>query len=297
MSTGMQPLLAAWREHLGAQRVEPLPQPPGSPNRHFAVFVGPGEGPAYFVKVVSEARRFRREGIACRFLSERGFPHLAIRGEGAVSDHLFWRAFDWINGRSFVPSTPQEVAAAGRILGLVHRASAGAAPEGLFRYRSLTDALERMLGRLAEADPEAFAALAPVAASARRLYPAVRAFDEAQPQVLLHGDFGWRNLLLREGRTLVLLDFERAVVGPAWLDLAKCLDRELRVPEDRSWFVRGYEEASGIRLGEPPDAYVTCLRLWVAAGILLFVRKHVDEPFAEHGRSLLRQVQRDLGLV
>lgn len=229
-SEGHDRLLAAWRERLGAQRAEPLPQPEGSPNHHFAVYAQAGEQP-YFAKVVSEGRRFRREGIACRFLSARGFPHLTIRGEGSVSDHLFWRAFDWLSGRPFTPSNPREVAAAGRVLGTVHRASAGVNLEGLPRIRSLTDVLEPMLDRLAHTAPAAFAAVAPVAASARRLYPVVQAFDEAQPSVLLHGDFGWRNLLVRADHTLVLLDFERAFIGPAWLDLAKSVDRELRVPE------------------------------------------------------------------
>lgn len=295
-SESHEQLFAAWREHLGARRAEPLPQLPGSPNNHYAVFVQPGERPACFVKVVSDVRRFRREGVACRFLAERGFPHLTVRGEGLVSDRLFWRAFDWLSGRSFTPSTPREVAAAGRVLGSLHRASTSVAPEGLRRYASLTDALEQTLAAIAQTAPEAFASLAPVVERARRLYPVVRAFDEAQPVVLLHGDFGWRNLLMRDDGTLVLLDFERAAVGPVWLDLAKCVDRELRVPQDRSWFARGYEQGSGICLPEPPDAYVTCLRLWTAAGILLFVSKQADEAFAEHGRRILQQVKRDLGL-
>ncbi|OTA41765.1 MAG: hypothetical protein A6D92_03995 [Symbiobacterium thermophilum] len=115
--------------------------------------------------------------------------------------------------------------------------------------------------------------------------------------MLLHGDFGWRNLLLCDDGTLVLLDFERAVIGPAWLDLAKCLDRELRLPQDREGFLQGYEKASGMPLARPPEAYLTCLRLWVAAGILLFTSKHADEPFAEHGRRLLQQVTGDLDLA
>lgn len=290
-------LFAAWREHLGAQWAEPLPQQPGSPNNHFAVFAKPGERPTYFIKVVSAVRRFRREGIACRFLSERGFPYLAIRGEGSVSPHLFWRAFDWLSGQPFTPTSPQEVTEAGRVLGRLHNTSAGAPPEGLHRYRSLTDALELTLGRMAKTAPAAFAEVAPVVARVRRLYPIVQAFDETQPMVLLHGDFGWRNLFQRDDGMLVLLDYEHAAVGPAWLDLAKCVDRELRVPENVSWFARGYEETAGVGLTEPPDAYMICLRFWVAAGILLFVSKHVDESFAEHGRYILRQVKRDLGLV
>ncbi|MBY6276297.1 MAG: hypothetical protein CWE10_08750 [Symbiobacterium thermophilum] len=81
----------------------------------------------------------------------------------------------------------------------------------------------------------------------QRLYPEVRAFDEARPHVLLHGDFGWRNLLLCDDGTLVLLDFERAVIGPAWLDQAKCLDRELRLPQDREGFLQGMKRHPGCR--------------------------------------------------
>lgn len=82
--------------------------------------------------------------------------------------------------------------------------------------------------------------------------------------MLLTGDFGWRKLLRRDDRTLVLLDFERAVIGPVWLELAKCL-----------------------------AARCLChlLPALGGAGHPAVVRKPVDDPFAEHNRTLLRQVK------
>ncbi len=138
--------------------------------------------------------------------TENGFAMEYLAGP----DILLWKA-ELLAGR-----VPQGAAAAvGAILGRIHAASAGpgfdAAPfQNAEDFRALR--LEPYLGFTATRHPDL----------AERLNSLATSLDEART-VLVHGDVSPKNILLREGRP-ILLDAECATMGDAAFDVAFCLN-------------------------------------------------------------------------
>ena len=71
--------------------------------------------------------------------------------------------------------------------------------------------------------PRAAATRAATAALVRRLALARRAYGDALPRIVIHGDYVGNNVLLADGRVVAILDFDRLAVGDRLVEIARTL--------------------------------------------------------------------------
>jgi hypothetical protein len=276
------------RAALGVERLELLPPHDGSVNRHLRALAADG-APALFVKVYGSAPSFEREGTCYAFLAadpER--DRYLIPVAGAADPGCPWRAFRHEALFPFGPAAAGHLREAGEALGRLHRRPVADGEVPVRAYASVAASMDskRELCRaqgivLAPAHTAAVSRLLGMA-------PELEAMERGFPRVLMHGDFGFRNLARRgtaDGEA-VLYDFEHAATGPAPMDLAKVLDVGLEQPVDRAAFLEGYAVGAGRPL-DLPDLYRDAVRGWCALGILPYAAATADTAYGAHALRIL----------
>lgn len=234
-----------------------------------------------FVKVIAEEHFYTAETTAAQLLATVPIATTVLLDHGALSTGGHWIAYEWADLSPCDP-TPKTLHRAGQVLGLLHHHTRGIHHPGLPRYASAASLATRKIDAVARFDPE-------LACQLRALH--TRLADQLDPRDddpvgLLHGDYGWRNLTQQAGR-LCVVDFERAAIGPASLDFAKLLDRELDTPEDLAAFKAGYTQYATW----PSAAAQNMTRLKAVAAITGYARSRGDLAFGQHGLKILRRLQ------
>ena len=246
-----------------------------------------------FVKVYADEERCRREGLVLDLLGPSHDWVIPPRYEGVLPDGEHFRAFSRHSMRPFVLD-PGGCRWAGRILAELHGTawgpSSGAAvelPPTEPGWRVIDQRLEKL-----RQWPEPYREAVRIAGEAA---PLLRALDARAPgQVLLSGDFGARNLHVRQDNdSPVLLDFERAMLGDPHWDLGKLWDQGMSEPTQRTAFLRGYREAGG-RRWFPDRTALWATRFAAASGIFPYASRVGDTAFFQHGIQKLSLLSAEL---
>jgi Ser/Thr protein kinase RdoA (MazF antagonist) len=262
---------------------------PTGGHRH-DLFAGRTSCGELFVKLFPPASASAaRERAAAHLISE----HLtdlvpAMVADGVTRSGRPWMAYEWIEMRRFAPDTAN-LHAAGRALARLHRLELVSRPDALPRYGNPVNLVEHK-ARLVERYDAMLAAH--IRELCRRLKPTVAPSAALYPQVLLHGDFGWRNVLLNPDGAVVLVDFEHAALGAPVLELAKLWDRELRGDVERATFLDGYQSERPIDR-EAWMVWLPLVRLWASAGIVPYARQTGDEEFEQHALDIIARLERE----
>ena len=224
-----------------ATRVEPLHGdastrayvrvvPPGRPPMVLAVHPEPFAGDSLPQVVVGNL--FRRLGIPIPAVLDAA-PDLGILAVEDLGDETLQ---SWMDGGPGRDPAPLYREAIDHLAALQTRGAAfrdeGALPFSLaFDVPKLTWELDFFRSEFLEAYRRI--ALPPAAAEAlRRELAAVAEELAAEPRVLCHRDYHCRNLMVRDGR-LVVIDFQDARLGPGTYDLASLLrDCYVDLPDD-----------------------------------------------------------------
>lgn len=116
--------------------------------------------------------------------------------------------------------------------------------------------------------------------------------EQKQPKVMLHGDFGLRNVKEYLGK-MHLIDFERASSGNFWTDLNKFLNRDLVNKVDKKTFLDIYmKNMSGLSL--PTSLYYIAQLYYSALGIYKYNIKVFDKEFLALAKSMIDKIERYL---
>lgn len=238
-----------------------------------------------FVKVFNGRREYFDAEIAASRARSAAVCSPKILATGHLHDGRPWLAYEWLTLRD-VKVDPSSAFEFGALVGELH---AGSEPSSALRPRPryLEGPILELCDAVALIDP----------ALANRLRTLVAAVPRERwaspaPEVLLHGDIGWRNIARADDGVLVLLDFEHARRGPADYEFAKLWDRELTDPVVRGEFLHGY--AARTADFEPTDATLLVIRLWAAAGIFPYARRTADEDYFEHGLKIVARLEQEL---
>ena len=224
-----------------ATRVEPLHGdastrayvrvvPPGRPPMVLAVHPEPFAGDSLPQVVVGNL--FRRLGIPIPAVLDAA-PDLGILAVEDLGDETLQ---SWMDGGPGRDPAPLYREAIDHLAALQTRGAAfrdeGALPFSLaFDAAKLTWELDFFRSEFLEAYRRI--ALPPAASEAlRRELSAIAGELAAEPRVLCHRDYHCRNLMVRDGR-LVVIDFQDARLGPGTYDLASLLrDCYVDLPDD-----------------------------------------------------------------
>lgn len=190
-----------------------------------------------------------------------------------------------------LPWDARSAAIAGRLLAVVHDTPPPRGPDGkqmLQRLPAPQDDYGRLLAGLAQQAPHLFARLrdrltGPWATAL------VAAAQRAQAStLLLHGDFSFRNIARSPRGAEVVFDFERAVAGPAELDLGRLWDRELAaIDGGHDAFAAAYRAARASDPGPLDRALLDFARLSCAVSTLIAARRTRDPEFETEGLAIL----------
>lgn len=278
-----------WLSEFALDGLERVRAPAGSPNAHYA---GIRSGrPGVFFKIMKDRKNFCREGIALEMCSGRDLRVPKLLGGGETQD-LFWRALDWVQGatRVTLERVPTaDMQAIGCLIGELHVRTKGA-PAGKTVAVSLRAGLAGTASRLSARDR---ARVTGLLAHAKSLEDAWCSFESRLPIVLLHGDFGLRNVIRDDWGKYWLIDFEHAKMGPCLLDFAKL--RFLGEPYGSrakiKRFDSGYRGATGFSIFDMPETYLWGMGLWVACGILYFTSMHSDPGFRVQGWRIIEALE------
>lgn len=246
-------------------------------NRHFVSRVA--GRPVAFVKVYrGKAMRRRAELAVNPMLVSSGLPTprlLAADVEGAIP----WAAFDWHDLREIAFDEHGVARASGELLRRLHATAVPPAIRArLQRYRAPALLLRE-------------AAALTVGSPYERLLRTLLGgrVPEFGPPVLLHGDYGARNLALGEDGALRVLDFEHARLGPAVIDFAKSWDRELAPERSRREFLEGYGDPAT----HDPLALLW-IRTWALALLHDYGLSHADSTAISDSARALAVVEREI---
>lgn len=285
-----QELLACWKQQLALTQAEVLPHLPGSPNLHLAILCQPALAPPrrYFIKVTGNARAYAREQSALRVIAAQVDADMQPVAAGEIRQQYYWSAFRWIDCQPVQPTSAAEYREIGQALGRLHQATPAAFP-GL-RTLSLGSSLRQEIEDLRGVCAELGHHLARAADRLQDSASAWQAYEQTLPQVLLHRDFGWRNLVRKSGGSLMIVDYEHIALGPWYLDLTKCLDRELACPQHLQWLLEGYAQVTGSVCGNTPTTYVRGVRLWGAARFFFHGCTHHDASSLAHGTTIMQRL-------
>ncbi|ASP40049.1 hypothetical protein CHH28_15815 [Bacterioplanes sanyensis] len=110
---------------------------------------------------------------------------------------------------------------------------------------------------------------------------------EALPKVVLHGDFGLRNIKLVENAP-VLIDFERSKYDIAWMDLVKFFNREALDENLQARFLEGYQTQYPIAV--PTPLLQKVLEFYTAIGIYSYTMHIPDQAFRLMGDRMIHQI-------
>lgn len=233
-----------------------------------------------FVKLYARPDRGRVEQAVTRALPAGLAPRLVAAGRVAGIGE--YSVFEWLPLRT-AGWSPTAAAAAGSLLARFHAVAvpADAPPARAPDHADLAGVVER----LAEAAPDRFAQYA-ARLQSRATRELVEAARSTRPQVLVHGDFAFRNLGTASPGRWLLVDFERVRVAPAEFDLDRVWDRELAAPALRRAFLAAYRERSAVR-DWPDPAVLRYARLRCALTTVTRGRLNRDEDFERQGCRLL----------
>jgi fructosamine-3-kinase len=278
--------VAGWAAGAAVRSARALPRDPGSQNRHLRATTATGE--TWFVKVYAEPAMANVERAALTLLDG---PESAPLAWG-VHDGRAWLALPWLEC-SPASADGGYPAALGRALARVHAITpdpAGGEAASLPVVSSLTALVAVRQTAVERWSPE-------VASTARRLMHELRSGlrldlegrGRGSPS-LLHGDATARNLVVvADGRTL-LVDFERACIGPPELDLGQSWYAELTAARRRE-LRDAYRAARAARLAEPADP----VSLWLAGlchalGLIAYGERRHEATVAAAGQDMLRRL-------
>lgn len=110
---------------------------------------------------------------------------------------------------------------------------------------------------------------------------------EALPKVVLHGDFGLRNIKLVENAP-VLIDFERSKYDIAWMDLMKFFNREALDENLQARFLEGYQTQYPIAV--PTPLLQKVLEFYTAIGVYSYTMHIPDQAFRLMGDRMIHQI-------
>ncbi|MFE7812877.1 phosphotransferase family protein [Streptomyces sp. NPDC057433] len=249
-----------------------------------------GGWPVLFVKVYARPDR----GVIEQRASEALPDGLSTRmvGHGHVDGAGQYSAFAWDDDLTDVTTDNAFSAGAGYLLARLHSTrppTSGLLPADPVTEESYTAAMET----LARTFPEVYERVAGDL-SGRRARSVVREAESVArdtPDVFLHGDLARRNIA-RRNATYLLLDLERAGVGPAELDLARIWGRELSILKDRHRFLACYRHHRGLPPSWPNRSLLRFARLRCAVTTLITACRRGDSAFASEGHQMLRDVLR-----
>ena len=257
---------------------------PSNEFRHDLLLAEDPYGRRRFVKVFpTNSRSAARETAAARLIGHH-LPAVvpALVADGVTRSGRPWLAYEWVDLLPFQPSR-DNLYATGQSLARMHRITVPQVPAALPRYGSPVDLVAEKASLVEQVDPL-------LATRIRRLCDRLTPPDPPpwrdEPPVLLHGDFGWRNVSLTAEGTVAIFDFEHAAVGAPVLELAKLADRELNSDADRAAFLDGYAGVAPIDRTSW-EAWLPLVRLWAAAGIIPYARETGDAEFEQHARYIL----------
>ena len=111
--------------------------------------------------------------------------------------------------------------------------------------------------------------------------------------VLLHGDVSRRNLVrIGPARSLHLVDYERAAIGPAEHDLVRALHAEFFEPGDRIRFLDAYGEVASRPAPDP--CHLWALSLVLGMGLSLYGLRNQRARPSAFGAEILDRCIRDV---
>ncbi len=123
-------------------------------------------------------------------------------------------------------------------------------------------------------------------------FPLIDFEEQNKPKVMLHGDFGIRNIKEYLGK-IYFIDFERTSFGNFWTDLDKFFSRDLTDLNDKKYFLNIYmKNMPGLPL--PSSLYYHVQLFYSALGIYKYNLKVNDKEFLNLGQTMLEKVEKYL---
>jgi len=287
-------LLPIWQQALGLSRVCHIHPQPDSINVHAAGYRADETEPSVFLKLSrNRPRPYEQELVSARAMQSCGYER-TILAHGEAADGIRWLALPWLPHEDFANPTPADLRAAGRTLGELHARTTGYTGAEMRRF-TLQRELDRQLTKVETSHPVLHAEMQARIDRLRAASGGWEAYEASLPQCLLHGDFGWRNLVRVPTGGLQLIDFEHSALGPNWMDFGKVLDGELADPQDRAVFLAGYAEAFEGALPPLAEHYFWGLRLWQGLAILQYCSVYPDDQFRAFGERMLIRFDEQFG--
>lgn len=289
-----QEFLAIWKGQLSITHADVLPHLSGSPNMHFYASDQTTSPPGnqYFIKVTKNEQAYQREGSVLSIIASKVDFDMHLVAEGVHDKGYYWRAFCWIHCDAVHPETPEEYREIGRTLGRMHSGTTPASFPGI-RPLSLGRSLAQEVENLQRVSVDLGKYFTRPIQWLLSYESAWVAYEQTLPQVLLHRDFGWRNLIRKETGELMIVDYEHVALGPCYLDLTKCLDRELCQPEHLHFFEQGYAEVTHVVFDHVPVDYSWGTRLWGAARFFYHGTTQDDQTSIEHGFTIVERLRKE----
>ncbi|GAB3466713.1 phosphotransferase [Actinophytocola sediminis] len=241
--------------------------------------------PALFVKVYVRSDRGVVEQRAMAAMPAGLSTRLVGHGEAAG---IRYSAFAWAD-LTEIATDAVFAEVSGDLLARMHNAPPPSAP--LPTEPVTEESYADTVRTLARTVPDVYEQVA-ADLSGRRARGVVREADQVArdtQEVFLHGDLARRNTAVGDAGYL-LLDLERASVGPAELDLNRVWGRELAPPANRRRFLDAYRQGRGLPSTWPNQALLRFAQLRCGVTTLVTARRRRDPEFAAEGHRLLRDV-------
>lgn len=248
-------------------------------NRHFAA--ASQSGARVFVKLLDDAGFWGRAIRAAPMAELYGGRTPRLLDHGELGDDRWWLVYEWAQLRPFT-ATAKQIEQAGALLGWLHRSTAGMHLDRDFQRHDLHEEITTRAAALHALNP----------AAAERVFAAQARWgdvDLSEEVCVVHGDVQWRNLGIDRGGEVILYDWENCSSGHAALDFGKLVDSELAAPADRDAFLRGYDRHAARVHPWPPAMHL--VRLWTTTGILVYALSRGLPDLAEHGYSVLADLE------
>jgi len=261
-------------------KIEPVELQIQANNSHY---VGRRGLDKFFIKLYRRKGRFAVENTVSPIVKELNIPTPALLRSGELHSGLSWAIYEWLDMRPF-KETPCCIQSAAKVLSKLHHQQRNVV-DGLKNYSSIWDRITQKIALVHNFNDDLARRIEDIFIKIPK-----KSFPKDLHNVILHGDFGWRNLALSDNDDVIVYDFEHSATGPFYMDFGKMWDRELADAEKRNLFISAYLNEDKIDVAWW-DSVMMPTRLWIAAGIFPYTHEKGDKDFEAHGYSILDNIE------